>query len=275
MIDFKDKIYIGSNGRKSLFDTQIEQVSKGVFIFVHGYKGFKDWGAWPILQKRFIDNGFGFVKFNMSHNGGTHENPIDFDDLEAFGRNCYSYELHDLNVIIDETYRMIHQECELSIPIYLLGHSRGGGMAILAGNNDKVDGIVSLAGICDIASRFPSGQELLDWKNEGVKYIENVRTHQSMPHFYSFYEDFDKNKESLNIEAAARNLKKPVLIIHGDMDLSVSVSEGLALAEWTSTELNVIKGSDHTFGTKEPWQTTELSEDLNEVVEAVFRFIKN
>ena len=41
-------------------------------------------------------NGFAFVKFNFSHNGGTIENPIDFPDLKAFGNNTYGKEVADL-----------------------------------------------------------------------------------------------------------------------------------------------------------------------------------
>ena len=65
---------------------------KPVVIFCHGYKGFKDWGAWDLMAKAFAEAGFFFVKFNFSHNGGTAEQPIDFPDLEAFGNNNYTKE---------------------------------------------------------------------------------------------------------------------------------------------------------------------------------------
>ena len=56
-------------------------------LFCHGYKGFKDWGAWDLVAKAFAEAGFFFVKFNFSHNGGTVEQPIDFQDLKAFSDN--------------------------------------------------------------------------------------------------------------------------------------------------------------------------------------------
>ncbi|MCG8575567.1 MAG: lysophospholipase [Flavobacteriales bacterium] len=273
MIDFKDKVYEGSEKRKSLFDCQIPEGAKAVVIFVHGYKGYKDWGAWNLVQKRFINAGFGFVKFNMSHNGGTVGNSIDFPDLDAFGRNCYSYELDDLHTIIQETHRMIHQELELTIPIYLLGHSRGGGVSVLAAaENDKIAKIISLAGISDIGSRFPEGDLLDDWKIAGVQHVKNARTNQMMPHFYSFYEDFERNVDRLNIEKAATSLKIPFLQIHGDMDVSVSISEGMRLAQWTNTRLSVIKGAEHTFGTKQPWNSNEIPDDMEKVIEKAIEF---
>ena len=54
-----------------------------IVIFCHGYKGFKDWGAWDLVGKKFANNNFFFIKFNFSHNGGTVENPIDFGSIDA------------------------------------------------------------------------------------------------------------------------------------------------------------------------------------------------
>ena len=82
----------------------VNKVNIPVIIFCHGYKGFKDWGAWNIMAKQFAKVGFCFIKFNFSHNGGTVEQPIDFPDLEAFGNNNYTKELDDLEMIIDWVY---------------------------------------------------------------------------------------------------------------------------------------------------------------------------
>ena len=42
---------------------------KPVVVFVHGFKGFKDWGHFPLLADFFAGQGFVFVKLNLSHNG--------------------------------------------------------------------------------------------------------------------------------------------------------------------------------------------------------------
>jgi hypothetical protein len=275
MIEFKNKIFEGSNKRKSLFDCRIPVGAKAVIIFAHGYKGFKDWGAWQLVEDYFVKAGFGFVKFNFSHNGGTVENPIDFDDLEAFANNRYSYEVMDLELIVEETYRIIKEECEINIPICLFGHSRGGGISILVGSNSKkVDAVVSLAGISSIANRFPEGEALAKWKNEGVFYSLNGRTKQEMPHFYSFYTDFKENEAELDIEAAIGILSKPFLQIHGDMDLAVSISEGLAIADWSETQLEIVKGADHTFGAKHPWEKPVLPFDLEIALNKAKNFLE-
>jgi len=39
--------------------------SKPILIFCHGYKGFKDWGAWNVMAETFAKAGFCFIKFNF------------------------------------------------------------------------------------------------------------------------------------------------------------------------------------------------------------------
>ena len=68
----------GSHDKPILLDFAYEPTNtlKPVIIFVHGFKGFKDWGHFNLLMDYFVQQGFVFVKFNFSHNGGTVENPI-------------------------------------------------------------------------------------------------------------------------------------------------------------------------------------------------------
>ena len=198
MIELRNKIYIGSENRQSLYDLTVPDNPKALVLFAHGYKGYKDWGAWRVVENDFVNAGFGFLKFNMSHNGGTVKEPIDFPDLDAFGMNDYTKELFDLNRITNLVTNFL-KEKELDIPIYLIGHSRGGGVAILHTAKDKrIKKLVTWAAISDIERRFPVGDELEDWKYAGVRFVKNGRTNQMMPHFYAFYENFIANKEKKN-----------------------------------------------------------------------------
>ena len=99
----KHKNIILKSSREFLTDAIFLNSDKKLplIIFVHGYKGYKDWGAWELMGEKFANAGFYFVKFNFSHNGTTIENPHDFADLEAFGENNYSKELDDLEIIIN------------------------------------------------------------------------------------------------------------------------------------------------------------------------------
>jgi pimeloyl-ACP methyl ester carboxylesterase len=274
MIELKNKIYIGSENRQSVYDLRLSEKSKALIIFVHGYKGFKDWGAWNLIEDEFIKNNFGFLKFNFSHNGGTVKEPIDFPDLDAFGTNDYTKELYDLNRVTTLSTNIL-KDNNLEIPIYIIGHSRGGGISILHTEKDKrIKKIVTWAAISNVENGFPSGDDLEDWKYSGVRYVVNSRTKQNMPHYFSFYENFIENKENLNIENACKFLNKPFLPIHGDMDLAVSVSEGIMISRWADVNLEVIKGAEHTFQTKHPWTKQELPEDMLNVVNKTIAFFK-
>ena len=46
------------------------QQLKPIVIFCHGYKGFKDWGAWDLMAEEFSKAGVFFIKFNFSHSNG-------------------------------------------------------------------------------------------------------------------------------------------------------------------------------------------------------------
>ena len=144
-------------GRKSLYDLSIpNEWNKKMIIFLHGYMGFKDWGAWNLLEDFFVSEHFGFLKFNFSHNGGTVSEPIDFSDLDAFANNSYAKEMDDLSAILNEV-----EQLQLGIAeIYLIGHSRGGGIAALQGKNPSVSKIALLAPISSIEERFPKGEAL-------------------------------------------------------------------------------------------------------------------
>lgn len=250
---------------------------KPVVIFCHGYKGYKDWGAWNLAAEEFVNKELFFVKFNFSHNGGTAENPIDFPDLEAFGTNNYTKEVDDLETVIDwiSTNPDFKNEVDIDT-ISLIGHSRGGGIVLLKSNEDaRVKKVITLAGVSDYKSRFLKNEKLQEWKEKGVFYVKNGRTHQEMPHFYQYYEDFIKNENRLNIQKAAQNLKIPQLIIHGDNDTSVSINEAENLKKWNpNSEFKIIENANHVFNVSHPWVKNSSSEAFEKTIKSCINFLK-
>lgn len=268
----------GKHKKPILVDVFFEETQqpKPIVIFCHGYKGFKDWGAWNIMAETFAKAGFFFIKFNFSHNGGTLEQPIDFPDLEAFGNNNYTKELDDLETVINWIFSNEEYKNEINTDtISLIGHSRGGGIVLLKANEDaRIKKVITLAGVSDYKSRFPKNKELIKWKEEGVAYVKNGRTHQQMPHFYQFYEDFENNEKRLDIQKATENLKIPQLIIHGDADISVPIKEAENLHRWNpKSEFKILKNADHVFGTSHPWVAKKLSKDLKKATQICIDFL--
>lgn len=270
----------GANRRLILMDVMYNSTIKSapLIIFCHGYKGFKDWGAWPLMSKAFAASGFAVLKFNFSHNGGTAKHPIDFPDLEAFGNNNYTKELEDLDRVITwaQAFYTNHPNINSS-NITLLGHSRGGGIVSLkAAEDSRIKKVISLAGVSDFKSRFPEGPELDRWKETGVRYVLNGRTKQQMPHYYQFYKDFITNEGKLTIQTAVKQLKLPFLIIHGNADTSVSINEALALHKWNpKSQLTVIEGANHVFGSCHPWKSRELPPFFRQIHREITHFINN
>ncbi|BAO75451.1 alpha/beta hydrolase family protein [Winogradskyella sp. PG-2] len=249
-----------------------------IVVFCHGYKGFKDWGAWNLMAEAIAEAGFCFIKFNFSHNGGTVENPIDFPDLEAFGNNNYTKELDDLNDVLDWIVSHFTNNTKVVVnQICLMGHSRGGGIAILKASEDnRITKLITLASISDFGTRTYTIGNLKEWEEKGVKYVLNGRTKQQMPHFYQFYKDFKANEERLHIESAIKRLQIPILIIHGDNDTSISINEAKELNKWNpNSQLEVIGEADHVFNTKHPWSTNNLSPQLDEANRLIINFISN
>ena len=252
-------------------------INQPIVIFCHGYKGFKDWGAWDIMAKQITEAGFCFIKFNFSHNGGTIENTIDFPDLEAFGNNNYTKELDDLNDIIDWSLHKFKDVTTIDVSkIYLMGHSRGGGIAILKTSEDpRIKKLITFASVCDFEKRTATVGDLKQWKKDGVKYIINGRTKQKMPHFYQFYEDFIRNRERLNIKSAAEKISVPHLIIHGNADTSVSITEAEQIHKWNpKSQLHIVKNADHVFNVMHPWENKNLPQEFEELVYNTIQFLK-
>ena len=250
---------------------------KDVVLFCHGYKGYKDWGAWDLVAEAFAKQNYFFVKMNFSHNGGTPEQPIDFPDLEAFGKNNFIKELDDLETVIDWIFSgEVAPEQMDPESLTLIGHSRGGGIVLLKAFEDRrVKQVVTWAGVSDFASRFPKGKVLEEWKKNGVAYVHNARTKQEMPHYFQFFTSFKENEDRLTIRTAVSKLKIPYLIVHGDEDETVDIKEAQALQSWSDqTNLIAIKGANHSFGSSQPWQEDKLPIGLATAVLKSVDFLK-
>ncbi|MET4140498.1 alpha/beta hydrolase [Pedobacter sp. UYP1] len=240
-------------------------------LFVHGFKGFKDWGAHNLVASFFASNGYRYFKFNLSHSGVTEQKPDDVTDSEAFAANTVSMELKD----VDTAINYIAHTYPLS-PVYVIGHSRGGALVILKGAADKrINKIITWSAISDFSSLWKKEQEK-EWLSTGRIFVENARTKEKMPLNSTLLEDFNAHQEEFDLLHAAAKIKIPWLILHGDEDVNVkfSVAQELAQAQ-PKAQLQKIKGANHVFGASHPYTATELPAQLLEVCEKTLAFIKN
>jgi uncharacterized protein len=271
-------IHIASpTGRPILLDYfyKEDQQPKPVVIFCHGFKGFKDWGHFNFIAEKFAKAGLCFVKFNFSHNGTTVDHPDEFHDLNGFALNNFSKELDDLGAVMDWIESNLPAEEIKKSEFYLIGHSRGGGIAILKASEEvRVKKLVTWASVSDF-EKVVNPKNLDEWREKGIIYMENARTHQLMPVDFQLYDDYYFNEERLNIKSAIKKLSIPVLIIHGGVDEVVKPEHAERLKHWNkSIILEIIENENHTFGVSHPF-TPPLPPGAEKVTGKTINFLNN
>ena len=238
-------------------------------IICHGFKGFKDWGFFPVLADRLARAGFTAVSFNFSGSGVGPEGDL-FSEPERFGHGTFSGDLTDMATV----WKAIAAG-DLGPPpsrggISVFGHSRGGGMAVPFATEHPVDALVTWNPIGKVNRWGP--HMLRTWRAAGELGIENVRTGEILPLYTDILDDVERHRDRLDIAAAARRVTAPWLNVIGTGDIVVPPGEGQweggveGQRAWRKTLR--IEGAGHTFGAKHPWagSTPDLDTAMNATV---------
>jgi pimeloyl-ACP methyl ester carboxylesterase len=241
---------------------------RSAVVVVHGFKGFKDWGLWPALAERLARAGLSAVTLNLSGSGV--DDSGEFVYPERFGHNTFSAELQDLRRVTDA---LLAGALGVAPPgaVGLLGHSRGGGVAVLHTAGDaRIEALVTWAAISTV-ERWPAPQRV-EWRAAGMNEVKNVRTGEVLPLYTDVLDDIERNATALDIEAAARRVSVPWLILHGTDDEAVSLAEGERLAASAPRARFVpVEGAGHTFGAVHPWRgETPALEQVEDTTLAFF-----
>jgi pimeloyl-ACP methyl ester carboxylesterase len=244
----------------------------GSVIICHGFKGFAHWAFFPYLAGILAQKGLTAITFDFS-GSGIGPDRESFTQADAFAGNTFSRELDDLELVEDYARRRNWIEDKFG----LFGHSRGGGSAILftAAPDSNVNSLVTWSAI-SYPNRW-SPEDVLVWRKRGHTEILNSRTGQIMRLDTDLLDDVELHgKTKLNIEAAARKIRVPWLIIHGTADDTVPSSEAEHLHSQSKgvSTLRLIEGGDHCFEAKHP--LTAIPPVLKKVVrETVNFFVRN
>jgi dienelactone hydrolase len=237
---------------------------RGLVVIVHGFKGFKDWGFFPFLSEQLVRHRVAVCRFNMSRSG-IGENPDTFDRLDLFEDDTYSTQLADLHAVL--RYAQKHVP---TVPTFLLGHSRGGGVALLAAPDlPKLNGIVTWSAISHV-DRWDA-ETIRTWRETGVREEVNSRTKQVMRMSPRILDDYDANRERLDVLGATARITAPLLIVHGGRDESVPVAEAHAIAARAQDpSIFVIGTASHTYNAIHPLIHTPFALTLATEVTARF-----
>jgi uncharacterized protein len=256
---------IGADGGPLRGDVASAGGRRPVVVICHGLKGFKDWGFFPYLGERLARAGFAAVSFNFSGSGVGEDNET-FDEPERFARNTYTRELRDLAIVLEA---LVSGGLDLRPATYgLLGHSMGGGLAILrAAQDERARALVTWAGVARFGRLVaPLADEL---RRAGKSEMLNQRTGQRLPVYRDLLDDLDANGQTtLNVLGAAPSVQAPWLIVHGTADESVPWGDARDLhraAAPGKAELFLVDGAGHTFGGTHPWAGSNAA--LEQVVQ--------
>jgi pimeloyl-ACP methyl ester carboxylesterase len=227
-------------------------------VVCHGFKGFKNWGMFPALGRALADAGFTVVLFNFS-GSGIGDNLLDFTELDRFAEDTISAQVDDVGDILDAL-----EAGKLPAPnvdtqrFGILGHSRGGATALIRAHEDtRIRCVVTWAAVSHL-QRW-SERELEEWEKRGHMEFLNTRTHQRMRIHWTAVQDLQRNAQRFDLQRCVRGLHVPLLLVHGEEDLSVRVREAhelFAAADASRSRLQLIPHAGHTFGAVHPWQGT-------------------
>lgn len=252
---------------------------KPVVLFIHGFKGFKDWGAFPMLRDRLANAGYVVVAFNFSHNG-IGDDLLNFTELDKFAEQTISRELDEVKEILAmiRTGELPIDRDEIDTnSISIIAHSRGAGTAMLAASEDtNIQHLILWAPISSF-DRF-SDRQNTEWQKTGFIEQLNSRTNQLMRINRTLLDDLEVNKERFDILRIAGKLSAsdiPLFITVGSEDISTPVTESKAIAKayGEKVKLTIIERTGHTFGAVHPFE--DSSDALEQLIAQTIMYLEN
>ncbi|MFC2130232.1 alpha/beta hydrolase family protein [Bacteroidota bacterium] len=246
-----------------------------LILISHGFKGWKDWGFFPYVSERISKAGAIVVCFNFSLNGMKEGSDL-VSDIDKFANNTISQEIEDLNILI-KSFRNFtipeFQELEKywNNNIYLLGHSLGGGISLLASKtNPSIKKIAIWSSVAKF-DRYSERQKDI-WRKNGFIEFTNQKTNQMLKMNLSYLEDVDNNRDLFNLSNTIAGLDTAVLLIHGRQDVTVPLKEAEMLIKADRNNIittEIIEKTGHTYGIEHPFQgtTPALEKAINKTIE--------
>jgi uncharacterized protein len=219
--------------------------AKALVVLVHGFKGFKDWGFFPWLAETLFAHRFAVCRFNMARSG-IGENPETFERLDLFAEDTYSGQIADLQKVVRYCQERV------DAPVFLVGHSRGGGVSLLAAEGiENLSGIVTWSAISH-TDRWDDATKAT-WRRIGYQEVENARTKQMMRMSPRMLDDIEAHRERLDILERVTQIEQPILVIHGARDESVPLAESVDIASYAREASRVvIADASHTYNAIHP-----------------------
>ncbi|MCK4556183.1 MAG: alpha/beta fold hydrolase [Candidatus Aminicenantes bacterium] len=238
----KEKIHFeNSQGTKlcGILSNPTDDTTKHMIILCHGFSTGKDGRTYMRLEEILNEKGISTFRFDFFGHG---ESEGKFEEITT-------------SEAVDDVLKAIKFIKGLDYKrIGLVGSSFGGMASIFAASQSDDLYILTLKSpVSDYKSMSEtrrSEQELEDWKDIGFLEVEGPDREMRRLN-YSFYEDAEK----VDAYKAAKQIKVPTLIVHGDADETVPIEQSIRTASLIENcHLEIIEGCDHTYSQPEHFE---------------------
>lgn len=227
-----------------ILTTSQDDTSQPIIILVHGFSSHKNKKALVALSAVLNKNNIATFRFDFYGHG---ESEGDFENIT-------------ITEAVDDILQAIHFVKSLGYTkIGLVGSSFGGIASIMAASQSPelfVLGLKSpVSDYWEVIKGQYSEEELQQWEKIGH------RNHHNKKLNYTFIEDFNNN----DAYKKAPKITMPTILVHGDADETVPVSQSIKLAKLIpNCQFVVIKNADHKYSN---------DDHMQELVQAISEFI--
>lgn len=250
-----------------------EETPRGTLLVAHGFMGYKDYGMMPRFAETATNAGWAGLRFNFAHSGMS-RSIESFEYVDRFEQSTWNRQIEDLENLVEGVRDgTLHPSLPRSGPIVVLGHSRGGASAMLAaGRGLDVQGVVSIAAPAD-ALRF-SPEEVDRVRARGFFEVRSNRTKQNLRIDRAFIDEIFRDPRRHNVETMASNITCPLLVLHGNADSTIPLSDMHRIAEAAPLATTVeLEGGTHVLNVVNPLAPGESSPQLDHAVASVVEFL--
>ena len=241
-------------------------------VLVHGFKGYKDYGFIPVLGRELAKAGIMVHRLNLSCSGMTNEIET-FARPDLFELDTWNRQVEDVGGVFDAIEN--GAVAGRGLPRFLVGHSRGGGTALLVAGREPqpvLAGVVTINGVASCNSLSDEMQrEMLE---DGFIKSASARTGQELRIGAGWLQEQIDDPGAHDVLKLCTSIECPALILHGSDDQAVDIAAGEAIAGAVGAELKVIAGGNHVLNMANPaLVSAKISPQLGEVIDHITSFV--
>ncbi|HLD05564.1 MAG TPA: alpha/beta fold hydrolase [Candidatus Nanoarchaeia archaeon] len=237
------KVYFkDTNGNRVCGILSIPNRASTLVITSHGFTSNKDSKIYRELQEELNTQGIGTLRYDYYGRG---------ESDGKFEETTLTKTLASLQAAI----QYAQTQCNT---ITLVGASFGGLLSLLAAARDpSIQALVLKSSVIDpilFWKQRLTPERIERWKKEGILHYDDCGERFDLN--YTFWEDL----QMYHTLDEAKNIHCPTLIMHGDQDTVVPISQSQTLARLLNTPLHVVHGADHNY--VNPEQYNEMKKVL-------------